>query len=1310
MFQQSGDPLLALLSQSFGRIQPAAPAVAAESDSNSEEVEVADAEAGRDQAEDADAGAADEPDAGEPETDDALPPAPIDHPVRVRRRKKNVESSCASQVAEFLAYGREKGLWKLDAVNLRKLLQLDITKKKALSSSSGLDSFNMRTASASTTSTSSLYGQAERLLFVARLCAFQCPEFAHAWQILSRLLSLNDADCAWEGMTRMRIEMVTMLKDLKTVDVEPVVRELLAGGDDGDGEESCVAKQPSLFDRYDFEDATAEEEKSNNPANQSRTLSNGVAVPALGLGLWKMNSSASSCSSTLSTSSSSAKENMKETQALRSLLLCAIQECHVRRFDTAPTYGESEEILADCIRQSGIPRGEFCISTKLPDCGWADPGSWIARAASLFGGYVDVFLIHHPVSDFGTEMRSAEAVGDERGVAAGQASSTSSNNDLLPGTSINQSISSAAYTPFSVKNLLSDGDCQHKDKKLRFDTTEDAFSFHVQRVWACLQQGVTQGHIRAVGVCNFSSADVDLLRPVPHVLQGKCSVFHPFGAYADPDGEYEKGMEEYCVKPLIESSKVGDVNENHSTCSTSLNKEKKNFTIFDGASLVQEVNQNDSQSTTSFGVLSCGGLTQAFVGGLVRKFADGKDSSNFSSNLLVLKRLIEWRAGKGFTGLVRCRTKEHIRELFSSGGSQHERNDQASATLQFLSDRFFDRLHRLIRLPAVNARGDRAQVLQSLFSLKCVPPLDIKLAQQQFQALMQGCSGFPHLVEKLKSTLKRNGAIGALSTKSVLVAVMELTEQCRQQNLKNRVMIYSKVVEMLQELYDTERKSSETKLAEFQEQKKAREKVEKRDEKRSYDYLWSAALRGNSWVWDGFGGDRNKKDSTTAAAGADQKGAGGRGVDSTTGDDSNGDAFFEITVADLPLWDGQEPVPEKISCYNHFSATSTSSTSTKQLRSLLDQSMRERDFAIIDDFLTPETSKSIREEVFGMPFEPSEIWVGQDGGIGAHVHKPEVRGDDIVWVCGQHRTQWQERYFDSAGVQPHAGVDVCKLPEKGSGQKNLLDIKKKFPQLSQTLSRLDEFIYGSITCVGDLIERSDCMVGRYCGSKKARFQRHVDNTQKDGRRLACVLYLNPEDWAVERDGGELRLWLDRGVDPGCGAGEASKAAEANSTSNSNSCTSTKKILLSVPPVGGRLAIFRADRTEHEVSPVLNRHKDRYSLLVWYFQREEREEKIRLEHYSGGVESKQVSVEASARSLVEAVTSGNETCEGLNRLAFRATSEARALAANILGLGPAPSGRQNEGDSSGSRGGSWISQVEMDRARAGIAKMGRKAKK
>eukprot|EP00622_Pseudochattonella_farcimen_P007256 FR743197.1.p2 GENE.FR743197.1~~FR743197.1.p2 ORF type:complete len:139 (+),score=14.88 FR743197.1:29-445(+) len=90
-----------------------------------------------------------------------------------------------------------------------------------------------------------------------------------------------------------------------------------------------------------------------------------------------------------------------------------------------------------------------------------------------------------------------------------------------------------------------------------------------------------------------------------------------------------------------------------------------------------------------------------------------------------------------------------------------------------------------------------------------------------------------------------------------------------------------------------------------------------------------------------------------------------------------------------------------------------------------------------------------------------------------------------------------------------------------------------------------------------------------------RFQKHVDNTARDGRRLTVLCYLNP-DWDPQ-DGGKLRV-LE------CGSSA-----------------------VDVAPVGGRLAIFYADKMPHEVLAATGM---RHALTVWYYDKQERAEAIR----------------------------------------------------------------------------------------------------
>jgi SM-20-related protein len=82
---------------------------------------------------------------------------------------------------------------------------------------------------------------------------------------------------------------------------------------------------------------------------------------------------------------------------------------------------------------------------------------------------------------------------------------------------------------------------------------------------------------------------------------------------------------------------------------------------------------------------------------------------------------------------------------------------------------------------------------------------------------------------------------------------------------------------------------------------------------------------------------------------------------------------------------------------------------------------------------------------------------------------------------------------------------------------------------------------------------------------------HVDRFRDDDARVvSVVLYLN-DAWTAE-DGGALRLYLERASEPP---------------------------YRDVPPEGGTLAVFMADRFAHEVLPA---RRARYSLTGWFRRR------------------------------------------------------------------------------------------------------------
>ncbi|MCP9200880.1 aldo/keto reductase [Gramella sp. GC03-9] len=106
------------------------------------------------------------------------------------------------------------------------------------------------------------------------------------------------------------------------------------------------------------------------------TLSNGLKMPSVGLGVYKM----------------------KDGREVISSILAALEEGY-RLIDTASFYN-NEEGVGDAIRQSGIPREEIFVTSKL----WIDDmrsdntRQAFERSLEKLGfDYLDLYLIHWPV-------------------------------------------------------------------------------------------------------------------------------------------------------------------------------------------------------------------------------------------------------------------------------------------------------------------------------------------------------------------------------------------------------------------------------------------------------------------------------------------------------------------------------------------------------------------------------------------------------------------------------------------------------------------------------------------------------------------------------------------------------------------------------------------------------------------------------------------------------------------------------------------------------------------------------------------------
>ncbi len=111
-------------------------------------------------------------------------------------------------------------------------------------------------------------------------------------------------------------------------------------------------------------------------------LNNGVEMPIFGLGTYQAQSG-------------------KET---RDAVLHALQIGY-RHVDTASMYGNEEDVGA-AIRESGIPREEIFVTTKLwnSDHGYDSGLAAFEKSRRRLGlSYVDLYLIHWPVQDLRNE-------------------------------------------------------------------------------------------------------------------------------------------------------------------------------------------------------------------------------------------------------------------------------------------------------------------------------------------------------------------------------------------------------------------------------------------------------------------------------------------------------------------------------------------------------------------------------------------------------------------------------------------------------------------------------------------------------------------------------------------------------------------------------------------------------------------------------------------------------------------------------------------------------------------------------------------
>ncbi|KAL0952453.1 hypothetical protein HGRIS_006721 [Hohenbuehelia grisea] len=189
----------------------------------------------------------------------------------------------------------------------------------------------------------------------------------------------------------------------------------------------------------------------------SVTLNNGVQIPLIGLGTW-------------------AGLDPKDQAAAQAWILSALKSGY-RHIDTAQMYS-TEKYVGNAIRDSGVPREEIFVTTKLP---WNHTHrvkeSLDESLANLGLDYVDLFLLHWP-----------------------------------------QAVFYDASNPFP----------KNEDGSIR--TIDHQFN----ETWAEMEKLLGTGKVRAIGVSNFSVKTLEQLLKTSKVVPAVNQVeLHPYLAQND---------------------------------------------------------------------------------------------------------------------------------------------------------------------------------------------------------------------------------------------------------------------------------------------------------------------------------------------------------------------------------------------------------------------------------------------------------------------------------------------------------------------------------------------------------------------------------------------------------------------------------------------------------------------------------------------------------------------------------------------------------------------------------------------------------
>jgi diketogulonate reductase-like aldo/keto reductase len=171
-----------------------------------------------------------------------------------------------------------------------------------------------------------------------------------------------------------------------------------------------------------------------NSISQTIRLNNSVDIPALGLGVYQM------------------KAGEETENAVKWAL-----EAGYRLIDTAKLYS-NEESVGKAIRESGIPREEIFVTTKLWPTDFLNPEEAFERSFKKLNlEYVDLYLIHFPVLLSGERVwNTFEKLYAEKRVRAIGVSNYSVKDlsELLATCSVPPAVNQVRFNPFDYKKEL----------------------------------------------------------------------------------------------------------------------------------------------------------------------------------------------------------------------------------------------------------------------------------------------------------------------------------------------------------------------------------------------------------------------------------------------------------------------------------------------------------------------------------------------------------------------------------------------------------------------------------------------------------------------------------------------------------------------------------------------------------------------------------------------------------------------------------------------------------------------------------------